>query len=57
MEKTRVYKIFEITDKGILKLFTGTNFKTEGLAWIHAVEAKTDKELTVLTCYINSKDV
>lgn len=54
--KKRAYKVFCIDDKGILKLFTGSNFKSEGEAWRHVIEAKTDMELTVLTVFINPKD-
>jgi len=54
--KIRVYKIFKINDKGILSLFTGTNFKSEAHAQEHALKSKTDMELAVLMVYINSKD-
>lgn len=55
--RTIRYKVFLVDDKGILRLFTGTNFKSEGEAQRHAVEAKTTDELVVMRVFINPKDV
>ena len=55
MKRERTYKIFWITNRGKLKLFTGTNFRSEGEAQRHAMEAKIDADLIVLPCYVITK--
>ena len=55
--KNRAYKIFRIDEKGVLRLFNGTNFKSDGEAWKSAVEARTDDELVVLMVLVNPKDL
>lgn len=56
MRRVKVYKVFWITNRGNLRLFTGTNFKSEGEAQRCAVEAKIDAQMVILPCYIDPRD-